>query len=131
MTRIKTEISAENIRIAEEVLGITLAGPHRHDLNFLFNGKDSKIYCSQGQQRALILSFKMAEIVYHDQAFGSCPLLLLDDVLSEFDENKRRYLVDFLRTSRAQTFLTTTDRTQLAWPECSEFQMDGGRLNRC
>jgi len=125
--RLKDEILDSSRRISEEALGVTLTGPHRHDLSFLFNGNDSRIFCSQGQQRALILSFKIAEIVYHGKAFESYPLLLLDDVLSEFDEKKRRFLVDFLRAHNAQTFLTTTDHTQVL-QGCSVFHVEAGRL---
>ncbi len=126
-SRLSKELKALTRRVAEESLGTTLTGPHRHDVTFLFNGKDSRFYCSQGQQRALILSFKIAEIVYHRRAFDSFPLLLLDDVLSEFDENKRHFLVDFLRSNEAQTFLTTTDQTKLLQGG-SVFRIEAGRL---
>jgi recombinational DNA repair ATPase RecF len=111
--RLCDELLAPDRVRAEVATGITLTGPHRHDLSFLFNGNDSRIFCSQGQQRALILAFKIAEIVYHSEAFGSYPLLLLDDVLSEFDESKRRFLIEFLQSNEAQTFLTTTDQSHL------------------
>jgi DNA replication and repair protein RecF len=125
--RLKGELEDSTRRVAEDALGVSLSGPHRHDLSFLFNGNDSRIFCSQGQQRALILSFKIAEIVYHGKAFESYPLLLLDDVLSEFDEKKRRFLVDFLRSYEAQTFLTTTDHTQVL-QGCSVFHIEAGQL---
>ncbi len=101
--------SPQRVR-AEKAVGTTLTGPHRHQITFLFNENDSRIFCSQGQQRAVILAFKIAEIVYHSEAFRSYPLLLLDDVLSEFDEAKRQFLINFLKQSQAQTFLTTTDQ---------------------
>jgi DNA replication and repair protein RecF len=114
-------------RSAETALGSTLIGPHRHDIGFIFNKTNSRIYCSQGQQRALILSFKMAEIVYHGKAFDSYPLLLLDDVLSEFDEKKRMFLIDFLRSHRAQTFLTATEQVQ-DLRDCHIFRVKAGEL---
>ena len=110
--RLRDELNDSIRRVAEESLGATLTGPHRHDISILFNGNDSRFFCSQGQQRALILAFKIAEIMYHRKAFESYPLLLLDDVLSEFDEKKRGFLIEFLRNNEAQTFLTTTDQTQ-------------------
>ena len=61
----------------------------------------------------MILAFKISEILYHRKVFESYPLLLLDDVLSEFDEHKRHFLIEFLRRNEAQTFLTTTDQTQV------------------
>lgn len=94
---------------AELASGASLVGPHKHDIQFLFNGKDSRYYCSQGQQRAMILSFKMAQIVYHKQTHGIFPILLLDDVLSELDSQKRDSLIQFLGTLNTQIFITTTD----------------------
>ena len=118
-------------RQSEERIGTTLTGPHRHDIRFVFNGNDSRIYASQGQQRALILSFKMAEIVYHEKTFGSYPILLLDDVLSELDEMKRNFLIEFLRTNEAQTFVATTDLASaqlLKRGRCSIFSVDQGQI---
>jgi len=126
--RLRSELNSSDRRKAERTAGITLTGPHRHDISFLFNENDSRIFCSQGQQRAVILAFKIAEIVYHSEVFGSFPLLLLDDVLSEFDEHKRRYLLEFLKNNEAQTFLTTTDQTHLL-EESRVFQVEAGRVN--
>ena len=89
--------------------GVSLVGPHKHDVRILFDGKDSRFFCSQGQQRALILSFKMAQILYHHRSYEVYPFLLLDDVLSELDPVRRTNLVEFLRDIPAQIFLTTTD----------------------
>jgi DNA replication and repair protein RecF len=128
LDRLRAELNAVERRHAERSSGVTLTGPHRHDVSFLFNGNDSRIFCSQGQQRAVILAFKIAEIVYHSEAFGSYPLLLLDDVLSEFDEHKRRFLIEFLRNNEAQTFLTTTDQTHFL-KGSRVFQVEAGHIN--
>lgn len=100
---------AQELREAELSSGLSLVGPHRHDIRFLFAGKDSRFFCSQGQQRALILSFKMAQILYHYRAYQIYPLLLLDDVLSELDPVRRSSLVKLLKDIPSQIFLTTTD----------------------
>ncbi|MGE3760248.1 MAG: DNA replication/repair protein RecF, partial [Pseudobdellovibrionaceae bacterium] len=73
----------QQLRDAELDSGASLVGPQKHDVKFLYNQNDSRIFCSQGQQRALILSFKMAQIVYHRTVHGIYPVLMLDDVLSE------------------------------------------------
>lgn len=127
LDRLRDELNSKERRHAERSTGVTLTGPHRHDIRFLFNENDSRIFCSQGQQRALILAFKIAEIVYHSEAFGSYPLLLLDDVLSEFDEGKRRFLIEFLRNNEAQTFLTTTDQTHFL-KGSQVFHVEAGRI---
>lgn len=96
---------------AELSSGTSLVGPHKHDIVFLYGGKDSRFFCSQGQQRAIILSFKMAQIVYHRKAHGTYPVLMLDDVLSELDKAKREALITFLHEINTQIFVTTTDFT--------------------
>jgi len=94
---------------AELAGGTSLVGPHKHDIIFLYGQKDSRFYCSQGQQRAIILSFKMAQIVYHRKAHDVYPILMLDDVLSELDQQKRDSLISFLHEIKTQIFVTTTD----------------------
>lgn len=94
---------------AELASGVSLVGPQKHEIIFLYNQNNSRFYCSQGQQRALILSFKMAQIVYHRNLHGAYPFLLLDDVLSELDAEKRASLIQFLSETNAQIFVTTTD----------------------
>ncbi|MGZ6480417.1 MAG: DNA replication/repair protein RecF [Bdellovibrionales bacterium] len=100
---------SSELRNQELASGLSLVGPQRHDIRIVFAGKDSRFFCSQGQQRALILSFKMAQILYHHRAYQVYPFLLLDDVLSELDPLRRSNLIRFLREIPAQIFLTTTD----------------------
>lgn len=94
--------------------GRSLVGPHKHDVVFLYSGNDSRFYCSQGQQRALILALKIAQIVYHQRVHQTVPILLLDDVLSELDPSKRENLMKFVEGISAQVLITATD---LTWPE--------------
>jgi DNA replication and repair protein RecF len=99
---------------AELSSGQSLVGPHKHDISFLFQGHDSRHYCSQGQQRALILSLKIAKIMYYKRLHQEWPVLFLDDVFSELDVERRSQLVKFLKASEGQTFLTTTE---ISFPE--------------
>ena len=100
----------ENELLSQELAtGNSLVGPHKHDIQFTINNKNARYYCSQGQQRAIILSFKMAQIMYHYQAYKTYPILLLDDVLSELDEEKRMTLIEFLGEIEAQIFITSTE----------------------
>lgn len=100
---------AQELLSAELATGHSLVGPQRHDLVFLFGGKDSRFYSSQGQQRSLILAFKLAQIVYHRRAFKKAPILLLDDVLSELDGEKRKSFVELIKNMETQIVITTTD----------------------
>jgi len=87
-------------------LGNTSIGPHKDDLSFYINGNDVKVYGSQGQQRTAALSAKLAEIELIKEEKAVNPILLLDDVLSELDENRQIYLLDNI--SDIQTILTCT-----------------------
>lgn len=107
----------EQLASRELELGASLVGPHKHDLRFLFSGNDSRFYCSQGQQRALILAFKIAQISVHHATLGRYPVLLLDDVMSELDSAKRERLMEYLEATTAQVLITATD---LVWSR--EFQ---------
>lgn len=121
-----------DLKKAEIEAGVSLVGPHKHDIQFLYSGQDSRYFCSQGQQRALILSFKMAQVQYLKEQTGKAPLLLLDDVLSELDETKRTRLIEFLQKFKAQIFITTTDfssPSQFKEEELRVFHVDRGTIN--
>lgn len=94
---------------AQEVRrGITLSGPHRDDIKFLINSFPAADYASQGQQRTAALALKLAELEYMYQVKGDYPVLLLDDVLSELDVQRRTALIDALH-SNVQSIITGTD----------------------
>lgn len=86
--------------------GTTSIGPHRDDIVFKVNGMDLRTYGSQGQQRSAALSLKLAEIDLMKQETGEAPILLLDDVLSELDENRQKDLIAHI--DDIQTILTCT-----------------------
>ncbi len=90
----------------------SLWGAHKHDISFLVDEKDSKTYCSQGQQRGLILSFKIAEVETRIEQHNQTPILLLDDVMSELDKLRRQHLLEYLENSSAQVVITTTDEKE-------------------
>jgi DNA replication and repair protein RecF len=90
--------------------GFTSAGPHMDDAIFSLDGHLARSFGSQGQQRALVLALKVAEIENLRSVLGRPPLLLLDDVSSELDPEKNRYLLEYLARLPGQAFLTGTDR---------------------
>jgi len=87
--------------------GTTLVGPHRDDVAFVFDGRDLAAFASRGQQRTAILAFKLAELDLLTALDGRPPLLLLDDVFSELDPERRGHLVRRI-AELPQTFVTTT-----------------------
>jgi DNA replication and repair protein RecF len=112
--------------------GYTSAGPHMDDLSLALDGRAARVFASQGQQRALILALKIAEIENLRSAQGQPPLLLLDDVSSELDPDKNRYLLEYLARLSGQAFLTTTDHRLLqpaAGPDSLFVDVEQGRLS--
>lgn len=105
------ELLAENAK-AELARGQSMIGPHRDDLLFTVGGVDMRTFGSRGQQRTVTLVLKLAEAAYMERANGEAPVLLLDDVLSELDANRRDMLLGRLRGDR-QTLLTTTEPERL------------------
>ena len=91
--------------------GATLFGTHKDDVNILLNEKEARSYASQGQQRSLSLSFKLAEGEISRDESGEYPVFLFDDVLSELDQNRREYIMSGL--SGRQVIVTTCEREEL------------------
>lgn len=92
----------------EILYGNTLIGPQRDDFSILLNGNDISSYGSQGQMRIAILSVKLSEIDIIFNKFGEYPVILLDDIFSELDVDKRNKLIKYLNCDK-QVIITTTD----------------------
>lgn len=90
--------------------GSTSKGPHRDDLRFFINNHELKQFGSQGQLRTTALSLKLSELQFLKSETGEYPLLLLDDVMSELDAERRERLLEFLSREKIQTLITATDR---------------------
>ncbi|MCU0082207.1 DNA replication/repair protein RecF [Streptococcus danieliae] len=106
----------------------TSVGPHRDDVRFSLNGIDAK-YGSQGQQRSLILSLKLAEIQLIKNVTRESPILLLDDVMSELDNHRQTRLLEAI-SGDIQTFLTTTslDHLQDLQVDLQVFNIHQGKI---
>ena len=91
-------------------LQYTTVGPHKDDIKITLDGVDVRKFGSQGQQRTAALSLKLAEISLFTDNMGEQPVLLLDDVLSELDERRRRTLLE--ETSNYQTLITCTEYSE-------------------
>ena len=90
--------------------GMTLVGPHRDDLRLTINNRiELRNFGSQGQQRTAALALKLGLVNKIKEARGIDPLILLDDVMSEFDDHRKQHLLQLL-TSSSQTFLTSTSK---------------------
>lgn len=91
-------------------VGLTTSGPHRDDLQFKLNTLEAEKYASRGELRSIILALKMAELKYLESE--QKPILLLDDIFSEFDADHRAHLYKLIKNY--QTVLTTTDKNHLS-----------------
>ncbi len=83
----------------EVAAGSTLWGIHKDEVALEINGREAKLYASQGQQRSIALAAKIAEAEISSRLSGEYPVILLDDVFSELDENRRRFILDSLDVS--------------------------------
>lgn len=110
----------------QEVLrGHTLAGPHRDDLDLRLNGRESRVYSSQGQKRTLALALKLQQVEFLTEAFGFRPVLLLDDVLSELDSSRRSIVISSLK-GKGQTLITSTDPEEIG--AAKSFRVESGQV---
>jgi len=103
-------------RPRERAYRSTLVGPHRDDLGLFLNERAATQFGSEGQKRSLAIALKMAQAEYLSELHGSPPILLIDDVMGELDEKRRRGLLPLLeRTHQAsgQVFMTCTEEN---WP---------------
>jgi len=91
--------------------GTTEFGPHRDDMLIFINDMDVRTFGSQGQQRTAVLTLKLSEVEIIKSEKGLYPIVLLDDVFSELDEDRRNYLTKSF--SKMQTFITVTDAVDL------------------
>lgn len=95
-------------RAKDVARGSTSLGPHRDDFVFRFADQEASNYASQGQLRAMVLAWKIAELELLHETHGDPPILLLDDVSSELDESRNQYLFEYLASRELQCFITTT-----------------------
>ena len=89
----------------------TSAGPHSDDLLVTLNGRDARLYGSQGQQRSCALALKLGEASIMGELTGEEPVVLLDDVMSELDEGRQRFILNYLDSW--QVFITCCDPSTL------------------
>lgn len=105
-------------------LGYTTYGVHRDDLKVMVNGVDVRTYGSQGQQRTCALSLKLAELSIIEDITHTRPVLLLDDVLSELDDDRKRRLLQYCKNT--QTFITCTSFDYDV--DCKKIHIENGQI---
>ena len=106
-------------------VGYTNIGRHRDDIKLVVNNVDIRSFGSQGQQRTVALSLKLAELEIFKEEVGEYPILLLDDVLSELDQDRQQRLLWKVRN--LQTIITTTSYDPFMVQEANIIKIDGGK----
>ena len=117
-------------RVAERVRKQNLVGPHRDDVELLLEGQDLRRFGSQGQCRAAAVALKMAQAEFILARRNDRPIVVLDDVFAEFDEDRARALWEMV-CERHQTFLAVPRESDLAFGQGDAvFQVQAGHLER-
>lgn len=109
---------------------MTTTGPHRDELLWCIGGRPARTFASQGQQRTAALSLRLAESEWMGKVTGEAPILLLDDILSELDADRRKKLVEDLDDK--QVMLTCTDLPDFTEKSASAgiFYIEGGSAQK-
>lgn len=105
---------------------MTMTGPHRDDFEIFMNEKNLKKYGSQGQQRSCILKLKLAECEIIKDLKGEMPPILLDDILSELDEKRRKNFIENIKDT--QVIITCTDKEFLKNMDGFYFKVHDGKI---
>jgi len=111
----------------ELVLGTSLKGAHRDDISILINGKSARFFASQGQLRSIVLAMKTAESEIIKETKGEYPIILLDDVFSELDEERRRFLLESLSGKQVIITLTNADVGR-QMSDVKYFEIENGKI---
>jgi DNA replication and repair protein RecF len=111
---------------------VTTVGPHRDDLRFFLEQHDAGSFASQGQLRAIVLAWKTAELELLGRLRQDPPILLLDDVSSELDAQRNRYLFEHLTPRAGQCFITTTHASHvlIAAEDRRDYRVSGGAISQ-
>ena len=112
----------------EIVRRTTLAGPHLDDINIYLDDRMAKIFASQGQQRSIVVSLKLAEINTVKKITGNYPVFLIDEVLSELDAEKRQSLIDYLERGAFQSFMSAVSLGELVCRDAAIHEVEQGQL---
>ena len=101
----------KNTRKEDMYSGVTSCGPHRDDIEFKINGISARSFGSQGQKRSVALAVKLAEAEVIRNKTGECPVILLDDVMSELDKTRQNFVLNHIEGM--QSFLTCCDESNI------------------
>lgn len=119
-------LQLQNSRERDIEKGITLTGPHRDDFDIFMNDINIKKYGSQGQMRSCVLKIKLSECEIIKEKTGEEPILLLDDILSELDEKRRKFFLNNIKDK--QVIITCTDKEEFFEEGFKIFKVEKGKI---
>jgi len=112
--------------------GRTRTGPHADDLELEVNGRPARFFASQGEQRQVAVSLKMAQLSLWKERFDIRPVLLLDDVMSELDPERARLLFEQISRLGIQTHISTTEKPDVLLDgKYRLFEVNDGEVKEC
>ena len=118
---LKKEISQKKYQ--EDRYKFSLVGPHKDDYKFLLNGHEAKISASQGEKKSIIFSLKLSEIEIIKKNRKENPVVIIDDITSYFDEDRRKSILDFFNKRDIQILISSTDKLDI---EAKNFYVEKG-----
>jgi DNA replication and repair protein RecF len=139
VTHLRASFRERQLQVAAREIdqAVSLVGPHRDDFSFVLDGVDLNTYGSRGQQRLAVLALKLAEADWMRAEIGELPVVLLDDVLSELDPQRRAYVLQRVAepepTQQRQVWITSTETESLFHAQefvtaAQRFMIDAGRV---
>ena len=109
--------------LQEDRYKFSLIGPHKDDYKFLLNGHEAKISASQGEKKSIIFSLKLSEIEIIKKNRKENPVVIIDDITSYFDEDRRKSILEFFNKRDIQVLISSTDRLNI---EAKNFYVEKG-----
>ena len=117
----------EESKKRELLFGASLKGPHRDDISVIMSGKPAKFFSSQGQLRSIVLAMKIAEAEIIKDTKGEYPIMLLDDVFSELDSQRREFLLKNLSGKQVIMTITNADISR-NFSDAACFEIENGKI---
>ena len=129
-TKVTVEMIQESLKkeilqkkYQEDRYKFSLVGPHKDDYKFLLNGHEAKISASQGEKKSIIFSLKLSEIEIIKKNRKENPVVIIDDITSYFDEDRRKSILDFFNKRDIQVLISSTDKLEI---EAKNFYVEKG-----
>lgn len=126
---IEQELKKEIIlkREQEKKYKFSLVGPHRDDYIFMLNGHEAKTTASQGEKKSIIFSLKLSEIDIVKKNKKENPIIIIDDITSYFDEDRRNSIINFLYKNNIQVLISSTEKLTI---ESNNFYVEKGIIKK-